>query len=441
MRQPLTIIAALAASGLFTPVLTADTFTVCASDCDYTSIQAAIDAAANGDVIFLTDEVYEEGAEIDMRGKAITLKGQHLAPNIAYTKIKGDHSHRLIACRSGETSATVLQDLKFTGGLGEGDGGGGLLIEGSSPTINNCVFQNNKIDALMYGGGVLVSGGAPHFISPSFESNGPLVGGQTLLITGGGMAILDGNVTIEGPYVTANHAHIGGGLWVGSDATAHISVFNSTDGGTRMVQIFDNMAYGMDTKVYSGQGAGGAIANFGNLTIDGTAPPEKLGGDIGGAIYGNTASASDEVGGQGGGIYQAGTSLIVKNTNFTTNGATVTPFNVNGSGGAIYAATSIDTLVKVICDRNFPNGIGGPQGHGVGLRGQPPVVALDSCTIHGNGDDETDQQINGVLVMHLGDNHISKHAPPSGCPSDLNGDGLVDAADLGLLIAAWGLCP
>ncbi|MCH2141154.1 MAG: hypothetical protein MK100_09000, partial [Phycisphaerales bacterium] len=154
----------------------AETITVCASGCDYSSIQAAIDAADDGDVINLTDEVYEEGVEIDMRGKAITLKGQHIGPNIAYTKIKGDHTHRLIACRNGETSSTILQDIKFTGGIGEGDGGGGLIIQGSSPTINNCVFQNNKIDALMYGGGVLVSGGSPHFITPSFESNGPLVG-------------------------------------------------------------------------------------------------------------------------------------------------------------------------------------------------------------------------------------------------------------------------
>ena len=27
------------------------------------------------------------------------------------------------------------------------------------------------------------------------------------------------------------------------------------------------------------------------------------------------------------------------------------------------------------------------------------------------------------------------------CTGDLNGDGMVDAADLGLLIAAWGACP
>ena len=31
--------------------------------------------------------------------------------------------------------------------------------------------------------------------------------------------------------------------------------------------------------------------------------------------------------------------------------------------------------------------------------------------------------------------------PPATCAVDLNGDGRVDAADLGLLISMWGICP
>ncbi len=27
------------------------------------------------------------------------------------------------------------------------------------------------------------------------------------------------------------------------------------------------------------------------------------------------------------------------------------------------------------------------------------------------------------------------------CPADLNGDGFVDGADLGILLASWGACP
>ncbi|MBG81121.1 MAG: hypothetical protein CMJ39_10515, partial [Phycisphaerae bacterium] len=53
----------------------ADTITVCASGCDFSSINAAIGAAAEGDVIQLQAETYLEGAPIDLDGKSITLLG------------------------------------------------------------------------------------------------------------------------------------------------------------------------------------------------------------------------------------------------------------------------------------------------------------------------------------------------------------------------------
>lgn len=36
---------------------------------------------------------------------------------------------------------------------------------------------------------------------------------------------------------------------------------------------------------------------------------------------------------------------------------------------------------------------------------------------------------------------IAYEAGPPGIPGDFNGDGLVDGADVGLLLAAWGVCP
>ncbi len=53
----------------------AETITVCANGCDYTSINAAIGAASDGDVIQLSTETYFEGQVIDTLGMAITLRG------------------------------------------------------------------------------------------------------------------------------------------------------------------------------------------------------------------------------------------------------------------------------------------------------------------------------------------------------------------------------
>ena len=72
MYRPLTIVA-LAASGLFaaTTTATAETITVCANGCDYTSINDAIDASSDGDVIQLAAETYFEGEQIDTDGKVV----------------------------------------------------------------------------------------------------------------------------------------------------------------------------------------------------------------------------------------------------------------------------------------------------------------------------------------------------------------------------------
>ena len=84
-------IVALAATGLVASVnstATAEILTVCASGCQYTSINAAIDASSNGDVIQLAAETYYEGSVVDTDGKAITLRG---APTRTAT---GQHPRR-----------------------------------------------------------------------------------------------------------------------------------------------------------------------------------------------------------------------------------------------------------------------------------------------------------------------------------------------------------
>lgn len=49
---------------------------------------------------------------------------------------------------------------------------------------------------------------------------------------------------------------------------------------------------------------------------------------------------------------------------------------------------------------------------------------------------------NDMVRDHIRDEYQYPPDPPRpGCTGDLNGDGIVDAGDLGLLIAAWGVCP
>ena len=62
------------------------------------------------------------------------------------------------------------------------------------------------------------------------------------------------------------------------------------------------------------------------------------------------------------------------------------------------------------------------------------VIVKEPCT----GDVNGDGQVNGAdLGLLLG----SWGACPTGCPADLNDDGQVNGADLGLMLGAWGVCP
>ena len=125
-----------------TSVAAADTITVCSSGCDHTSIIAAIAAASNGDVIQLSAETYSEGAEIDTLGKAITLRGTvDKKSGAAASILDGGNAHRVLICQSGETASTVFRDLVIAHGSAEQ--GGGMRINGASPSFFNCSFQNN----------------------------------------------------------------------------------------------------------------------------------------------------------------------------------------------------------------------------------------------------------------------------------------------------------
>ena len=143
-------IVALAASGLFASSTRAsgDTLTVCASGCQYTSINAAINDASDGDVIQLSAETYFEGEQIDTLGKAITLRGSTDKAGDPASVLDGWGAngkpwlaHRVLICQSGETNATIFENLAIQSGAEEI--GGGMYNKYSSPTLTDCNFGGN----------------------------------------------------------------------------------------------------------------------------------------------------------------------------------------------------------------------------------------------------------------------------------------------------------
>jgi nitrous oxidase accessory protein NosD len=146
------------------------------------SIQAAIDAAQDGDIVRVAAGTFSE--DIDFRGKALALRGAGAA-----TVLIGSGGGPVVTFANGEGPDAVLDGLVITGGAALR--GGGLRIVGSSPTIVRTIIAGNR--AAERGSGVYLeasqatlrnnliaynrgAGGDPHSVeiqdgSPSIVNN------------------------------------------------------------------------------------------------------------------------------------------------------------------------------------------------------------------------------------------------------------------------------
>jgi YD repeat-containing protein len=261
---------------------------------DQPTIQAAINAANNGDTVLVSDGTYTEN--INFNGKAITVTSVN---GSSKATIDGGAVDSVVTFKTNETSTSVLSGFTITNGFSNFNkpnfgSGGGIFIDGASPKIlNNVVTANKGCD----GDGIYVHGVASPLIQGNVISaniQSACSGGNG----GGGIGLLGGSGTQILNNVIANNTNFsfGGGI-------------SMNGAGTPLIQ--DNVIAGNNG---GNSGGGIAMVNDSNALI------------IQNLIKGNTAS-------QGGGIdplVPSGSSgpTIVNNTVAGNSGS-------NG-GSAIY---------------------------------------------------------------------------------------------------------
>jgi predicted outer membrane repeat protein len=166
---------------------------------DYPTIQAAIDKAANREIIELADGTFtgDGNWDIDYHGKAITVRSQsnnYFKCFIDCYDSKTTSSHRGFYFDSGEGPNSVLQGVMVRyGNAPEGRGGavfcgqncspkfincffrgssadqgGGMCCDRSSPSLTDCYFEDNRAS---YGGGLYCSNATPSIANCTFSSN------------------------------------------------------------------------------------------------------------------------------------------------------------------------------------------------------------------------------------------------------------------------------
>jgi len=113
---------------------------------DFPTIQAAIDAAVDGDTILLSDGVFtgEGNRDLDLAAKAITLASQSDQAAACILDCGGSEAepHRAVWCDDRIDEGTVIRDLTLRGGW-EPDDGGAIFLEGAHPSIIGCIFTEN----------------------------------------------------------------------------------------------------------------------------------------------------------------------------------------------------------------------------------------------------------------------------------------------------------
>lgn len=180
----------------------------CACMPEYTTIEEAIEDAVDTMVIGIAPGTYEEN--VSLNGKAITLRGIEGPEN---TIIDAPGAGSALTFANNETAATRVENLTITGGLN--DVGGGILIEGASPTLTGLWIIDNQ--ATIAGGGVGVQGGQPSLNQVVIDGNSAQIGAGLYVE---GLA----NVQVKHGLILSNTAILdGGGIYVRDNSVLSIS--------------------------------------------------------------------------------------------------------------------------------------------------------------------------------------------------------------------------
>lgn len=349
---------------------------LCGEGCDdkaqpYCSIQAAIDNAVDTDEIVVGPGTYSE--MINFLGKAITL---HSSDGPGVTSLDAQGTGTVVTCDSGEGPDTVLEGFTIRGGSSSG-----MVNDGSSPTVRNCMFIDNSANL------------------------------DTVTTLGGGMF----NNNSSDPTVTdcvfiQNSAKFGGGGMFNNNGSSP-SVINS--------MFADNLA-----GIFPSKGTGGGMYNnnSSNATVINCMFIENW-ADSGGGMF-NDASAPtvtncrfncNSTDGCGGGVCDFGSSSsTVVNCTFSGNSA------VFGGGGGMAGDGGGSMITNCIFWENSPNELVGLLGVSYSdvQGGFPGTGNIDADPVFADPNDGDFRLAPASPCIDAGDNT----AVPEGVTTDLDGN-------------------
>lgn len=382
-----------------------DFVTVCPSgECDYTTIQDAVDAASDGDTIKVAQGVYTSPAfQVVYISKAITLTGGYTTTDwvnsypLTQTTVidaEGVTRRRGVYIDGTGVATITLAGLTIQSGNSGEDEGGGVYIATGVVVLRDSQVLDNRASSY-YSGGIHAEGGTVSMIDSIVRGNsrcGLYAGQSVLTVTLTGNTFQDNagrGVYITGP--SSAYPGPGDGDAQSSLVTLTGNTFQGNSGGgvflrdvgTAIVKdnSFQNNSSGDDQ-----DGGGGLAVSYSGIAI----------------LNDNSFEANSAL--DGGGARITGGIVTLAGNSFRNNVAERYGFGWVCDGGGVCIGDSVATLTGNSFEGNTA------EAHGGGIHAARSVITLTSNWFQGNrviGSSSWPEPLGGGICVREGTTALS----------------------------------